>query len=107
MVNCYHNKKMAAILRVAEVLESYRGRDKIIRLASYSSLFIGGCLRNTKLRGLGESLSILAKNLNECRTMLRLFDDLSMFLHCTRYGLGSKVTKLLFLYSFSSLIYII
>ncbi|KXJ14313.1 peroxisomal membrane protein 11C [Exaiptasia diaphana] len=81
---------MAAILRVAEVLESYRGRDKILRLASYSSLLVGGSLKNTKLQGVGQSLGILSKNLNECRTILRLFDDLSMFLHCRRYGLGSK-----------------
>lgn len=77
--------------RLAEILESYRGREKIIRLAVYSCSFVGGLLNNTKLSSLGRSLTILSGNLNETRTILRLFDDVSMWIHCKNYGLGLKV----------------
>ncbi|XP_031556737.1 peroxisomal membrane protein 11C-like [Actinia tenebrosa] len=76
--------------RLAEILETYRGRDKIIRLTAYSCGFVGGLLSNTKLRSLAKSLTILSGNLNETRTVLRLFDDVSMWVHCKNYGVGSK-----------------
>ncbi|EDO38486.1 predicted protein [Nematostella vectensis] len=83
-------------------MESYRGRDKVIRLLCYSGMLSGGLLSEVyKEDKLSRSLLIFAGRLAECRTMLRLFDDLSMFFHVKKYGLGLKddlmlrVTKIL------------
>ncbi|XP_077391305.1 peroxisomal membrane protein 11C isoform X2 [Festucalex cinctus] len=52
---------------LVRVLESYRGRDKVIRTLCYGSQL-----------------------LSQCRMVLRLFDDLSMLAYSTSYGFGAK-----------------
>ncbi|XP_054280549.1 peroxisomal membrane protein 11C [Macrosteles quadrilineatus] len=64
-------------------LESYDGRDKILRLIGYTSYLVSGLTKNRALSRFGDSVS-------ECRTILRLLDDLPMLTHTLAYGLGRK-----------------
>ncbi|XP_059141151.1 peroxisomal membrane protein 11C-like [Physella acuta] len=69
-------------------LETYRGRDKVIRLVTYGAMFLGGegkTPRQQKWRKLSSEMS-------GCRVILRLFDDLSMLLYnmSTSFGLKEK-----------------
>ena len=74
--------------RFVEILESYRGREKIMRLIQYSSYLISGGLPQGKL---ADRFLTVAEAMGECRTILRLFDGFAMFV-CTRsFGLGRKV----------------
>lgn len=72
-------------------LESYRGRDKVIRTLCYGSQLVGGVLagKNTQ-SSLGKNLLLFSAQLSHCRTTLRLFDDLSMLSYSTSYGLGAS-----------------
>ncbi|XP_051768001.1 peroxisomal membrane protein 11C [Ctenopharyngodon idella] len=73
------------------VLESYRGRDKVIRTLCYGSQLVGGVLAGKKPQSsLGKSLLLFSAQLSHCRTTLRLFDDLSMLAYSTSYGLGAS-----------------
>ncbi|XP_062306549.1 peroxisomal membrane protein 11C [Osmerus eperlanus] len=77
---------------LVNVLESYRGRDKVIRTICYGSQLVGGVLTQ-KTEGsaqLGKSLLLFSAQLSQCRTVLRLFDDLSMLAYSHRYGLGAR-----------------
>ncbi|KAL1023252.1 hypothetical protein UPYG_G00038310 [Umbra pygmaea] len=77
---------------LVNVLESYRGRDKVIRTMCYGSQLIGGIL-SEKLglssAVLGKRLLLFSAQLSHCRTVLRLFDDLSMLAYSQSYGLGA------------------
>ncbi|XP_028300997.1 peroxisomal membrane protein 11C [Gouania willdenowi] len=85
-----------AVESVVRLLESYRGRDKVIRTVCYSSQLIGGALSRkaaaddaSSLR-LGKSLLLFSAQLSHCRTVLRLFDDLSMLAYSHNYGFGMQ-----------------
>ncbi|XP_051967797.1 peroxisomal membrane protein 11C [Xyrauchen texanus] len=72
------------------VLESYRGRDKVIRILCYGSQLVGGVISGKNSHSsLGRSLLLFSAQLSQCRTTLRLFDDLSMLAYSMNYGLGS------------------
>ncbi|KAM4548634.1 peroxisomal membrane protein 11C [Odontesthes bonariensis] len=80
---------------LVRMLESYRGRDKVIRTACYGSQLVGGVLtRNAgtdaSSQRLGRSLLLFSAQLSHCRTVLRLFDDLSMLAYSQSYGLGAS-----------------
>ncbi|KAI2659245.1 Peroxisomal membrane protein 11C [Labeo rohita] len=71
------------------VLESYRGRDKVIRTLCYGSQLVGGLLAGKRSQSsVGKSLLLFSAQLSHCRTTLRLFDDLSMLAYTSSYGLG-------------------
>ncbi|XP_072294622.1 peroxisomal membrane protein 11C [Eucyclogobius newberryi] len=79
---------------LVRLLETYRGRDKVIRTACYGAQLVGGVLcRGPSPDGssgrLGQSLLLLSAQLSHCRTVLRLFDDLSMLAYSQSYGLGA------------------
>ncbi|XP_029356367.1 peroxisomal membrane protein 11C [Echeneis naucrates] len=79
---------------LARVLESYRGRDKVIRAVCYSSQLIGGVLSRQAdadvcSQQLGKRLLLLSAQLSQCRTVLRLFDDASMLVYSHNYGFGA------------------
>lgn len=76
--------------RLVRVLETYRGRDKVIRTLCYGSQLVGGVMSRSpaSLRA-GQSLLLLSAQLSHCRTVLRLFDDLSMLGYSHSYGLGA------------------
>ncbi|KAJ7308407.1 hypothetical protein JRQ81_008951 [Phrynocephalus forsythii] len=77
------------------VLESYRGRDRVVRTVAYACQLAGGILVAKKGRlatesPLGRGLLTASAQLSHCRTVLRLFDDLSMLAYSCQYGLGKK-----------------
>ncbi|XP_068127314.1 peroxisomal membrane protein 11C isoform X2 [Hyperolius riggenbachi] len=81
-----------AVAGVVNVLESYRGRDRVMRTLCYSCQLLGGVVakKHGDKQQCGKSLLIVASQLSHCRTVLRLFDDLSMLAYSLQYGLGKK-----------------
>lgn len=75
---------------VVSLLESYRGRDKVVRIICYASQLVGGIIsrKTSNSSQLGKSLMLFSAQLSHCRTVLRLFDDLSMAAYSLSYGLG-------------------
>ena len=74
--------------RVAGVLETYRGREKFMRLLQYASYLTSGGL---PCEGAGEKFRVFAEAMSECRTVLRLFDDAAMISYARSYGVGKEV----------------
>ena len=72
---------------LVRVLESYRGRDKIIRLCSYLGMLISG----DRQAHVFDRIRVISADLGACRAVLRLFDDLPMLLYNLSYGTGAKV----------------
>nr|XP_060640844.1 peroxisomal membrane protein 11C [Anolis sagrei ordinatus] len=70
------------------LLETYRGRDRVVRALCYACQLGGGTLLSRADSALGRSLLALSAQLSHCRTVLRLFDDLSMWDYSRQYGLG-------------------
>ncbi|KAM4710217.1 peroxisomal membrane protein 11C [Discoglossus pictus] len=83
---------MTAMSGFVNVLESYRGRDRVMRTLCYSCQLLGGMLtqKSKSKQDWGKSLLIVASQLSHCRTVLRLFDDLAMLAYSKQYGLGKK-----------------
>uniref|UniRef100_A0A8C6UK44 Peroxisomal biogenesis factor 11 gamma n=1 Tax=Neogobius melanostomus TaxID=47308 RepID=A0A8C6UK44_9GOBI len=84
----------SSLEELVRVLETYRGRDKVIRTVCYGSQLVGGVLSRSppsdaSSRSAGQSLLLLSAQLSHCRTVLRLFDDLSMLGYSHSYGLGA------------------
>ncbi|XP_042339625.1 peroxisomal membrane protein 11C [Plectropomus leopardus] len=78
---------------LVRLLESYRGRDKVIRTVCYGSQLVGGVLSrkeetDVSSQRLGKRLLLFSAQLSHCRTVLRLFDDLSMLAYSHSYGFG-------------------
>ncbi|XP_049910639.1 peroxisomal membrane protein 11C [Epinephelus moara] len=78
---------------LVRLLESYRGRDKVIRTCCYGSQLVGGVLSrkaetDVSSQRLGQRLLLFSAQLSHCRTVLRLFDDLSMLAYSHSYGFG-------------------
>jgi len=78
----------ASFATVVKLLETYRGRDKIIRTTAYLSCLLAGYARNNSQ--LSERLLVIYNELNMCRAVQRLFDDLSMLALSLRYGIGKS-----------------
>ncbi|XP_030792106.1 peroxisomal membrane protein 11C isoform X2 [Rhinopithecus roxellana] len=83
---------MASLSCLASALESYRGRDRLIRVLGYCCQLVGGVLvEQCPTRSeVGTRLLVVSTQLSHCRTILRLFDDLSMFVYTKQYGLGAQ-----------------
>ncbi|XP_019613162.1 peroxisomal membrane protein 11C [Rhinolophus sinicus] len=83
---------MASLSGLASALESYRGRDRLIRTVGYCCQLVGGVLvEQCPARSeVGTRLLALSSQLSHCRTILRLFDDLAMFMYTKQYGLGAE-----------------
>ncbi|XP_061457344.1 peroxisomal membrane protein 11C isoform X2 [Rhineura floridana] len=74
-------------------LETYRGRDLVVRTLCYGCQLAGGALAarsHPTESSLGRSLLAVSAQLSHCRTVLRLFDDLSMLAYSHQYGLGPE-----------------
>lgn len=83
----------SSVESLVRLLESYRGRDKVIRTVCFGSQLVGGVLSrkgeaDASSQKLGKSLLLFSAQLSQCRTTLRLFDDLSMLAYSHSYGLG-------------------
>ncbi|XP_032850623.2 peroxisomal membrane protein 11C-like isoform X1 [Tyto alba] len=74
------------------VLETYRGRDRVVRALCYGCQLAGGALAGPQASpsGLPGSLLAVSAQLSACRTALRLFDDFAMLSYSCSYGLGPK-----------------
>ncbi|XP_008842779.1 peroxisomal membrane protein 11C [Nannospalax galili] len=83
---------MALLNSLASTLESYRGRDRLIRTLGYCCQLIGGVLveQFPTRSEVGMRLLAVSAQLSHCRTVLRLFDDLAMFSYTKQYGLGAE-----------------
>ena len=79
--------------RLASVLETYRGREKIMRLLQYASFLASGGLQKVSCEATGEKFRTFAEAMSECRTVLRLFDDAAMISFARSYGTGKEVIK--------------
>ncbi|NXN96114.1 PX11C protein, partial [Rhinopomastus cyanomelas] len=77
---------------VVSALESYRGRDRVVRALCYGCQLAGGALAGSKTppSGMPGGLLAVSTQLSSCRTALRLFDDLAMLSYSCGYGLGPK-----------------
>lgn len=64
-----------------------------IRTLGYCCQLVGGVLlEQCPARSeVGTRLLAVSAQLSHCRTVLRLFDDLAMFLYTKQYGLGPEV----------------
>ncbi|XP_026689410.2 peroxisomal membrane protein 11C [Ciona intestinalis] len=78
---------MAGLGTAVKLLESYRGRDKVMRTTSFAALFASGMTSNPEL---AQRFAKITMELSGCRTILRLFDDLSMLALSMRYGWGKN-----------------
>ncbi|XP_006877548.1 PREDICTED: peroxisomal membrane protein 11C [Chrysochloris asiatica] len=83
---------MASLSGLASALESYRGRDRLIRTLGYCCQLVGGILveQCPARSDVGTRLLAVSAQLSHCRTVLRLFDDLAMFVYTKQYGLGAE-----------------
>ncbi|XP_077286349.1 peroxisomal membrane protein 11C-like [Arctopsyche grandis] len=66
---------------ICDLLDTYNGRDKIVRLACYSLKLWGSIKKD-------EGLLRASSKLSATRATMRLFDDLPMLRHTLEYGLG-------------------
>ena len=79
---------------LVRVLETYRGRDKVMRLISYVCTLLGGSIQHTRFVQVAQKFFRVSDALSECRVVLRLFDDLAMLSYTLSYGLGKQVLDL-------------
>ncbi|XP_074664807.1 ectoderm-neural cortex protein 1-like isoform X1 [Strix aluco] len=81
-----------ALSGLVAVLETYRGRDRVVRALCYGCQLAGGALAGPQAppSGLPGSLLAVSAQLSACRTALRLFDDFAMLSYSCGYGLGPK-----------------
>nr|XP_054750744.1 peroxisomal membrane protein 11C-like [Lytechinus pictus] len=80
------------IVESTKLLQTYSGRDKIVRTVSYLSLMLSGI---SKSNGNSKKLLIISQQLSLCRTILRRFDDIPMLSYTLSYGLGRRETSTL------------
>ncbi|GFO42713.1 peroxisomal membrane protein 11c [Plakobranchus ocellatus] len=71
---------------LVSLLETYRGRDRVIRMLTYVAMFMGS---NGKTPGQMKWKTV-AGELGACRVILRLFDDIPMLLMNLSTGFGLK-----------------
>jgi hypothetical protein len=71
-----------------------------IRTLGYCCQLVGGVLveQCPDRLEVGTRLLAVSAQLSHCRTVLRLFDDLAMFVYTRQYGLGAEVKGLMGLY---------
>ncbi|BFZ25201.1 hypothetical protein BsWGS_28240 [Bradybaena similaris] len=77
---------MANLATIVRVLETYRGRDRALRLTSYVGMFLAG---NGKTPA-QVKWRIISGELSACRSILRLFDDLPMLFYNMNASFGLK-----------------
>ncbi|XP_053978991.1 peroxisomal membrane protein 11C [Hylaeus volcanicus] len=77
------------IALISEYLETYQGRDKFLRTLSYTAKLatLGVSSKETE-----EKFKIFSSRMSECRTVLRLLDDIPIIHHAITYGWGMKET---------------
>lgn len=69
------------------MLQTYAGRDKLMRTVSYAGMLVAGVSKDESK--LGRDLGTIARQVSAARTVGRLFDDFLMLSVTKGYGLGS------------------
>lgn len=69
------------------LLDTYKGRDKILRTLSYVTKFLGGVQNN---EGLAKKYFVFSSQMSAARATLRLLDDLPMIQYSIQYGSGKQ-----------------
>lgn len=72
---------------ICAVLETYKGRDKVLRTLCYSTKLVGGLTDNPQFAKRWETFS---SQMSATRAVLRLLDDLPMLKYTLEYGLGKE-----------------
>ncbi|KAF5295109.1 hypothetical protein FQA39_LY13260 [Lamprigera yunnana] len=72
---------------VCSVLDTYKGRDKLVRILCYSAKLLGS-ISNDKV--FAKRCSTFSAQMSTTRAVLRLFDDLPMLKYSLQYGLGKE-----------------
>ncbi|XP_058460819.1 peroxisomal membrane protein 11C [Malaya genurostris] len=74
---------------ICEMLDTYTGRDKIVRTLCYTAKLASG-LSSSRDPELSKKLAIFSSKMSQTRATLRLLDDLPMISYSLNYGLGNK-----------------
>ncbi|XP_018570437.1 peroxisomal membrane protein 11C [Anoplophora glabripennis] len=69
------------------LLETYKGRDKILRTLCYTTKLIGGLHKNEEV---AKKFLFFSSHMSSTRATLRLLDDLPMLKYNLEYGLGHE-----------------
>ncbi|KYM79543.1 Peroxisomal membrane protein 11C [Atta colombica] len=72
---------------MSNYLETYSGRDKMLRTLSYAAKLLTVC---TSSKSAEKKLKTFGSQMSECRVMLRLLDDLPSLHYMMTYGWGKQ-----------------
>ncbi|KYN23292.1 PREDICTED: peroxisomal membrane protein 11C [Trachymyrmex cornetzi] len=72
---------------MSNYLETYSGRDKMLRTLSYAAKLLTVC---TSSKSAEKKLKTFGSQMSECRVMLRLLDDLPALHYMMTYGWGKQ-----------------
>ncbi|XP_015598047.1 peroxisomal membrane protein 11C isoform X2 [Cephus cinctus] len=72
---------------VSEYLNTYPGRDKMLRTLSYVAKLVAGLSKSPEA---AEKFKIIGSQMSSCRVTLRLLDDIPMLHYAMSYGLGKQ-----------------
>ncbi|XP_012525424.1 peroxisomal membrane protein 11C [Monomorium pharaonis] len=72
---------------MSNYLETYSGRDKMLRTLSYTAKLLTVC---TSSKSTEKKLKTFGSQMSECRVMLRLLDDLPTLHYVITYGWGKQ-----------------
>ncbi|KAL6263023.1 hypothetical protein P5V15_005819 [Pogonomyrmex californicus] len=76
-----------ALLLMSDYLDTYSGRDKMLKTFSYMAKLFTIC---TSSKSTEKKLKTFGSQMSECRVMLRLLDDLPTFHYIMTYGWGKQ-----------------
>ncbi|XP_067629198.1 peroxisomal membrane protein 11C [Eurosta solidaginis] len=72
-----------------EIIDSYGGRDKVMKALCYSAKLIAG-YHATRNPDLAKRYAITSSRISGARATLRLIDDIPMIQYALEYGLGAQ-----------------
>ncbi|GLV44083.1 Peroxin 11c [Carabus blaptoides fortunei] len=72
---------------ICNLLDTYKGRDKILRTLCYSTKLIGGLAKDDLL---AKRFQVFSSQMSATRATLRLLDDLPMLKYTLEYGFGKE-----------------
>ncbi|XP_059610623.1 peroxisomal membrane protein 11C [Phlebotomus argentipes] len=81
--------KRSSLDEFCDMLDTYGGRDKVIRTLCYTTKLACGLYESAN-PDFSKKLGIFSSKMSATRATLRLLDDWPMFQHTLRYGLGHK-----------------
>lgn len=80
---------MMALSEFCDMIDTYGGRDKVMKGLCYSAKLIAG-LQLNRSPELSKKFAIFSSKLSGARATLRLIDDVPMIQYALEYGLGEK-----------------